>query len=176
MAGVLLRWTTTSANCAGRVAHDQQPDELTAAIRGSAPASQGRGLYRLGIPAQRHQRMAAALEALGGGRADRKPVKNRTCGGASTICTGHDIEWHWVKGHSGHPDNERADALANHVWTGYLATAATPAEGTEGASSFWIRRPPVSRSSTATGSSRWVASRANRRRTNRTFHHYIQPD
>jgi ribonuclease HI len=25
----------------------------------------------------------------------------------------HEIEWHWVKGHAGHPENERADALAN---------------------------------------------------------------
>ena len=25
----------------------------------------------------------------------------------------HTIEWHWVKGHSGHPENERVDALAN---------------------------------------------------------------
>lgn len=25
----------------------------------------------------------------------------------------HDIRWHWVKGHAGHPGNERADALAN---------------------------------------------------------------
>ncbi len=25
----------------------------------------------------------------------------------------HEVEWHWVKGHSGHDENERADALAN---------------------------------------------------------------
>ena len=25
----------------------------------------------------------------------------------------HEISWHWVKGHSGHPENDRADALAN---------------------------------------------------------------
>jgi ribonuclease HI len=24
----------------------------------------------------------------------------------------HEIEWHWVKGHAGHPENERADQLA----------------------------------------------------------------
>jgi ribonuclease HI len=27
--------------------------------------------------------------------------------------TRHRVSWHWVKGHAGHPDNERADALAN---------------------------------------------------------------
>ncbi|KLJ01324.1 ribonuclease HI [Luteimonas sp. FCS-9] len=27
-------------------------------------------------------------------------------------CQRHEIEWHWVKGHAGHPENERADALA----------------------------------------------------------------
>jgi ribonuclease HI len=25
----------------------------------------------------------------------------------------HELEWRWVKGHAGHPENERADALAN---------------------------------------------------------------
>ena len=29
------------------------------------------------------------------------------------LVEGHDIGWHWVKGHSGHVENERADALAN---------------------------------------------------------------
>lgn len=29
------------------------------------------------------------------------------------IAAKHQVEWHWVKGHSGHDENERADALAN---------------------------------------------------------------
>ena len=29
------------------------------------------------------------------------------------IASRHEVSWHWVKGHSGHPENERADALAN---------------------------------------------------------------
>lgn len=32
----------------------------------------------------------------------------------------HQIEWHWVKGHNGHPMNERADALANRGVASYL--------------------------------------------------------
>ncbi len=27
----------------------------------------------------------------------------------------HDVEFHWVRGHAGHPENERADALANRA-------------------------------------------------------------
>src|SRR5690606_1710658 len=29
------------------------------------------------------------------------------------LTTRHDVTWHWVRGHAGHPENERADALAN---------------------------------------------------------------
>ena len=46
--------------------------------------------------------------------ADRKPVKNQDLWQAlSELAERHDVEWHWVRGHSGHPENERADALAN---------------------------------------------------------------
>jgi ribonuclease HI len=45
--------------------------------------------------------------------ADRKPVKNAELWQALLdACEPHRIDWHWVKGHSGHPENERADALA----------------------------------------------------------------
>lgn len=46
--------------------------------------------------------------------AARKPVKNVDLWQRLDEATaGHDIEWAWVKGHSGHPENERADELAN---------------------------------------------------------------
>jgi ribonuclease HI len=46
--------------------------------------------------------------------ADRKPVKNQDLWEQlDLLAARHDIEWHWVRGHDGHPENERADALAN---------------------------------------------------------------
>ena len=45
--------------------------------------------------------------------ADRKPVKNAELWQALLdACERHRIDWHWVKGHAGHPENERADQLA----------------------------------------------------------------
>ncbi|MEQ1888766.1 MAG: ribonuclease HI [Alphaproteobacteria bacterium] len=46
--------------------------------------------------------------------ADRKPVKNQDLWQEiETQIQRQQVTWHWVKGHSGHPENERADALAN---------------------------------------------------------------
>ncbi len=46
--------------------------------------------------------------------ADRKPVKNLDLWQELDRLAGsHSIAWHWVRGHAGHPENERADALAN---------------------------------------------------------------
>jgi ribonuclease HI len=45
--------------------------------------------------------------------ADKKPVKNEDLWRAlDDAVNGHDVHWRWVRGHSGHPENERADALA----------------------------------------------------------------
>jgi ribonuclease HI len=45
--------------------------------------------------------------------AAKKPVKNAELWqDLDAQCRRHTIAWHWVKGHSGHPENERADALA----------------------------------------------------------------
>ncbi|MBM4220856.1 MAG: ribonuclease HI, partial [Gammaproteobacteria bacterium] len=54
--------------------------------------------------------------------AGRKPVKNEDLWRRlDAIAATHRIEWHWVKGHAGHPDNERADALANRGLEAALA-------------------------------------------------------
>ena len=46
--------------------------------------------------------------------ADRKPVKNDDLWKElDELAARHHIEWHWVRGHAGHPENERADRLAN---------------------------------------------------------------
>lgn len=46
--------------------------------------------------------------------ANRQPVKNQDLWERLDRALGeHQIEWCWVKGHAGHPENERADALAN---------------------------------------------------------------
>jgi ribonuclease HI len=46
--------------------------------------------------------------------ADRKPVKNVDLWlELDRLVAGHGIRWHWVRGHAGHTENERADALAN---------------------------------------------------------------
>ena len=46
--------------------------------------------------------------------AAKKPVKNRDLWQAlDHESARHEIDWCWVKGHSGHPENERADRLAN---------------------------------------------------------------
>jgi ribonuclease HI len=46
--------------------------------------------------------------------ADKKPVKNADLWQSLIDAAApHRVEWTWVKGHAGHPDNERADKLAS---------------------------------------------------------------
>ena len=48
--------------------------------------------------------------------ADRKPVKNVDLWQRLDGLVGkHQVSWHWVRGHTGHVENERADALANQA-------------------------------------------------------------
>jgi len=48
--------------------------------------------------------------------AAKQPVKNADLWQRlDALAQAHDIEWHWVRGHAGHAENERADALANRA-------------------------------------------------------------
>ena len=52
-------------------------------------------------------------KANGWKTADKKPVKNVDLWQRlERAIERHDVTWHWVRGHAGHPENERADALA----------------------------------------------------------------
>ncbi len=51
-------------------------------------------------------------------KSDRTPVKNADLWEALDHAVGrHQVTWHWVRGHNGHPENERADALARAAMT-----------------------------------------------------------
>ncbi len=48
--------------------------------------------------------------------AKKQPVKNKELWVTlDNLVSEHDITWKWIKGHSGHPENERADELANEA-------------------------------------------------------------
>lgn len=58
----------------------------------------------------------AGWKARGWRTADRKPVKNQDLWQRlDELRAPHRLEWHWVPGHAGIPDNERVDRLANEA-------------------------------------------------------------
>ena len=57
----------------------------------------------------------ARWQVRGWRTAAKKPVKNQDLWmELADLAERHDVSWHWVKGHAGHPGNERADELANY--------------------------------------------------------------
>ena len=90
--------------------------EMTAAIRGLESLTRPSVVHlftdsqylRQGIT-----RWLAAWERNGWVTTDKKPVKNADLWRQlDAAARKHQVEWFWVKGHAGHPENERADALA----------------------------------------------------------------
>ena len=55
-----------------------------------------------GIP---HQRLEAVIQDMG------IDLRRRDVGVVEHLLEGYEVDWHWVKGHAGHPENERADEL-----------------------------------------------------------------
>ena len=116
--GVLLRWRGIEKELSGGEAETTNNRmELMAAI--AALESLKRGVkarlttdstyVRDGIT-----RWIAKWKSNGWKTAAKKPVKNAPLWRRlDRALERHDVEWHWVKGHAGHAENDRADRLAN---------------------------------------------------------------
>lgn len=115
--GVLLRYGDTEKELfGGEDATTNNRMELTAAIKAiealTRPAKvrlhTDSTYLRDGIT-----RWIAGWKSNGWKTSAKKPVKNVDLWKRlDALAAGHQIEWRWVKGHAGHPDNERADGLA----------------------------------------------------------------
>ncbi|MDE0172297.1 MAG: ribonuclease HI [Defluviicoccus sp.] len=115
--GALLRYGGTEKElCGGEAATTNNRMELLAAIRAIESLKRPSTVrlhtdstyLRDGIT-----RWIEGWKANGWKTAAKKPVKNVDLWQRlDALAAGHEIEWRWVKGHAGHPDNERADALA----------------------------------------------------------------
>jgi ribonuclease HI len=58
----------------------------------------------------------ARWQANGWRTSDKKPVKNRDLWERlGAALTDHKVRWHWVRGHTGHVENERVDRLAREA-------------------------------------------------------------
>lgn len=91
--------------------------ELTAVIQGLSALTR-RCKVKLWTDSQYVQKGITAWivdwKRRGWRTADKKPVKNVDLWQQlDALAAQHDVEWLWVKGHAGHPENERADELAN---------------------------------------------------------------
>jgi ribonuclease HI len=94
--------------------------ELTAAIRAlealKKPGTSARVYTDSQYVIKGIEEWIAGWKARGWRTADKKPVKNQDLWERlDALASQHSLEWHWVKGHSGIPGNERVDALANRA-------------------------------------------------------------
>ncbi|MBM3358453.1 MAG: ribonuclease HI [Betaproteobacteria bacterium] len=116
--GVLLKYGQTKREVYGGEPHTTNNRmELTAVIR-AIEALRRRCKVRLHTDSQYVQQGISAWikdwKKRGWRTADKKPVKNEDLWRRlDELAEKHEIEWIWVRGHTGDPDNERADELAN---------------------------------------------------------------
>ncbi len=123
--GVLMLWNDHEKElCEGEFNTTNNRMELMAAIMGLEALKRGiaADLYtdstyvRDGITKWIHN-----WKKNGWRTSAKKPVRNEDLWKRlDTALAPHDVEWHWVKGHAGNPENERADELACQGMTPYL--------------------------------------------------------
>lgn len=100
--------------------------ELLAAIRGlealKKPGSTARVYTDSQYVIKGISGWVAAWKQRGWKTADKKPVKNQDLWERlDALAEQHELEWHWVRGHSGVAGNERVDQLANEAIDAMLA-------------------------------------------------------
>jgi ribonuclease HI len=115
--GVVLRWRGEVKELQGGERETTNNRmEMTAAIRGLEALKRPAQIriytdstyLKNGITQWIHK-----WKAKGWKTANRKPVKNVDLWKQlEKALERHDVQWRWIKGHAGHPENERADALA----------------------------------------------------------------
>lgn len=125
--GVLMLWNDHEKElCEGALETTNNRMEMMAAIRGleSLKRQLDVDLYtdstylRDGITKWIHN-----WKRNGWKTAAKKPVKNEDLWKRlEKALAGHQVEWHWVKGHAGNPENERADELARQGMEPYRET------------------------------------------------------
>jgi ribonuclease HI len=118
--GAILRWDGRERELSGGMAHTTNNQmELTAAIKSLEALKEkcAVSLYsdssyvRDGIKTWIH-----GWKKNGWKTAGKKPVKNADLWQALDAARlKHDVEFHWIKGHAGHPENERCDELAREA-------------------------------------------------------------
>lgn len=116
--GVLLRHDGLEKElCGGELATTNNRMEMTAAIEalGALTEPCRVRLYTDSVYVKDGiTKWLPGWRARGWRTANKKPVKNKDLWlRLEKLVEAHEIEWHWVKGHAGHVENERADALAN---------------------------------------------------------------
>ena len=115
--GVLLRWNGHEKElCGGEEETTNNRMEMMAvieALKALKKASQVELYTDSKYVMQGITEWLEGWKAKGWKTASKKPVKNVDLWQEmDALVQQHDVQFHWVKGHAGHPDNERADELA----------------------------------------------------------------
>jgi ribonuclease HI len=127
--GVLLRYQNKEKSLSGAVEHTTNNRmELQAAIEGLNALTKSCVVDLYTDSNYLRQGMMTWLnqwKKKGWKNSKKEPVKNADLWKIlDTLATKHTIQWHWVKGHSGHPENEHADTLATTAIDTFLADKA----------------------------------------------------
>ena len=116
--GVVMRWNGHEKELSGFEAETTNNRmELMAAIRGLEQLKRNVGKVRITTDSTYVKdgitKWIFGWKKNGWKTASKKPVKNKDLWiRLDEALKGKDVEWDWVKGHAGHPENERCDEMA----------------------------------------------------------------